>query len=653
MKKEAAVLLAAALLVLTVTGCGADTAEASAVTTQTSSVSADENNSSITISDKGEYKTDNFNVIPDELYEIPEEYYQPAEKGGTLTELYYETYESFSYDEKKEKLGKRAIVYLPCGYSEQQRYDVFYLMHGGWSDETGMLGTPGSESEFKNVIDHAIENGEVRPMIVVCPTYNNTNENGRDSDSFSLAMRLTENYHNELLNDLIPAVESTYSTYAEGVTAEELAASKDHRGFGGFSMGSVTTWRSFEYCFDYFRYYLPMSCGTSLDDEEIWKSAEEAAPNSFFVYIMTGTSDFAYSYVERRVEKMRSTDIFTESNSERNGNFAYRVKEGDSHDGLAAMEYTYNGMRFFWGGNVGKEPVRETAKTGNYYTADTKIDDVINDPVFGEYGRLIFPVNDVYYSGSTLGDLSLTWYSNIQPDTTVEISNYLRTQAESGNTVFYDIYTDEEKAADPAKADTGLFFFKGEPGSKFAVCNAGGGFAYVGAMHDSFPHALELSKRGYNAFAIIYRPGAQSACEDLARAVAFIFENADELEVDTDDYSLWGGSAGGRMTAWLGSYGTENFGEKEYPRPAAVIIQYTGLSEVTGTEPPTYSCVGTRDGIADYRTMENRISAINLNGTDAEIEVFEGLPHGFGLGTGTAAEGWLGRAVLFWERNMD
>ena len=39
---------------------------------------------------------------------------------------------------------------------------------------------------------------------------------------------------------------------------------------------------------------------------------------------------------------------------------------------------------------------------------------------------------------------------------------------------------------------------------------------------------------GYNAFALIYRPGAQTACEDLARAISFIFEHADELEVDTD-----------------------------------------------------------------------------------------------------------------------
>ena len=102
------------------------------------------------------------------------------------------------------------------------------------------------------------------------------------------------------------------------------------------------------------------------------------------------------------------------------------------------------------------------------------------------------------------------------------------------------------------------------------------------------------------------------------------------------------------MAAWVGSHGTEAFGQRSYPRPAAVIMQYTGLSEVYGTEPPTYSCVGTADGIASWQTMQRRTQAIRRNGQAAEIEVFEGLPHGFGLGEGTAAEGWLNRAADFW-----
>lgn len=283
------------------------------------------------------------------------------------------------------------------------------------------------------------------------------------------------------------------------------------------------------------------------------------------------------------------------------------------------------------------------------FTRQSKIEDAAHDPAFGSFGRLLFPTDKYYYSGDTLEELRLVYYSHIDPDETVEIVNTLKERAEAGQTIFYDIYTDEEKAADPAKEDTGLFFFKGTPGEKFAICNAGGAFAYVGAMQDSFPHALELSKKGYNAFALIYHPGAQTACEDLARAITFIFDHAEELEVDTDCYSLWGGSAGARMAAWLGTYGPEAFGGGDLPRPGAVIMQYTGLSEYSELDPPTYACVGDRDGIANWRIMQARLDAMQQLGIDTEFHVYSGLGHGFGLGTGTSAEGWLDDAAAFWE----
>ena len=289
------------------------------------------------------------------------------------------------------------------------------------------------------------------------------------------------------------------------------------------------------------------------------------------------------------------------------------------------------------------------------YTEDTKVTDVINDEVFDGYGRLIFPVDMQISDNLTLKNINtiLPWYSEINTDKTVEIVNYMKEKAGSGQQIFYDIYSDDEKKSDLDKQNTGLFFFKGNTGAKSAIVNAGGGFMYVAGMHDSFPHALELSKKGYNAFALIYRPGARTACEDLARAIAFLHEHADELGIDMSDYSLWGGSAGARMAAWLGAYGTSAFGEKQYPKPAAVIMQYTGLSEVTGDEPPTYACVGTSDGIASYRSMENYISQIQQNGPNTKIEVFKGLSHGFGLGEGTVAEGWIDCAISFWEDNMN
>ena len=386
----------------------------------------------------------------------------------------------------------------------------------------------------------------------------------------------------------------------------------------------------------YYGAYGDFQIGRNVDHIQRIVEENDLNERGYFIYHAVGTEDVVKSQTLMMAEEMLSRDgVFPPEH------YVFYQKAGGRHDFDAVQEFMFNALPLFFG--------QEQAE----WKGDTPIDEIVSYPGFGDWGRLIFPADEGYYSGSTLKDLRLTWYSNIQPVKTVEIVNYLKEKADVGETVFCDIYTDTEKAADPWKADTGLFFFKGNPGAKFAICNAGGGFTYVGAMHDSFPHALELSKKGYNAFALIYRPGAQTACEDLARAIAFIHEHTEELEVDVSDYSLWGGSAGARMAAWLGSYGTAAFGEKEYPRPGAVIMQYTGLSEVYGNEPPTYNCVGTSDGIASYRTMERRIEAIRSNGTDAMIEVFPGLSHGFGLGTGTVAEGWIDNAVAFWERNMN
>lgn len=86
------------------------------------------------------------------------------------------------------------------------------------------------------------------------------------------------------------------------------------------------------------------------------------------------------------------------------------------------------------------------------------INDVMNDPAFGDYGRLIFPVNTGYWSGTTLEQLQLTWYNYIDPDKTVEVCNYLRAYADN---CFIDIYTEAEKLANPELRNTGLFFFRG------------------------------------------------------------------------------------------------------------------------------------------------------------------------------------------------
>lgn len=217
--------------------------------------------------------------------------------------------------------------------------------------------------------------------------------------------------------------------------------------------------------------------------------------------------------------------------------------------------------------------------TANDISADTKIADIISDADFAGFGRLIFPLRQNCssyftkdlrtYSGTMLGDLHLTWYTHQNPLKSVEIIRYFKENVRQGKKIFYDIYSEEEKHSDPTKRATGLFFFRGRSNARFALCNAGGGFVYVGAMHDSFPLALELSKRGYNAFALVYRPNARSAYEDLAQASDFVFSHAQELQVSTECYSLWGGSAGARLAATLASYGTEKYIGKKLPRVGA------------------------------------------------------------------------------------
>jgi hypothetical protein len=582
---------------------------------------------------------------------VPSSYKAASDHPGTVTRV---DYDSKDYVRDGAAITKTAYVYTPYGYDEndeETRYNIIYLMHG-WS---GHAGEYFEYTSTKNVFDHLIENGDIPPVIIVSATFYNDNSDTGFSGSIAEFRR----FHRDFEENLMPTVEGRFHTYAKSASNEDLKASRDHRAFGGFSLGSVTTWLQFCYDTDYIRYFLPMSgsCwyyGTygdfqierNVDFIEQLVKDNDLDERGYFIYHAVGTQDAVKSQsIDMAEEMLERFDVFTPEH------YMFHLKDGGYHDFDTVQEYLYNALPLFFR-NSDNDQVTVGTASAAFYTKENGIADVQNDPAFGDYGRLLFPVNSGYMSGDTLGSLRLTWYNNIDPDMTVEICNYMRNHAETGDTIFYDIYTEEEKKADPAKRDTGLFFFKGDPGAKFALVNAGGGFAYVGAMHDSFPHALELSKRGYNAFALIYRPGAQTACEDLARAIAFIFEHAKELEVDTSDYSLWGGSAGARMAAWLGSYGTESFGEDAYPRPAAVFVNYTGLSEVYGNEPPTYSAVGTNDGISSYRTIERRINAIRANGTDAEIEVFNGLSHGFGLGTGTVAEGWIDRAVEFWERNM-
>ena len=288
-------------------------------------------------------------------------------------------------------------------------------------------------------------------------------------------------------------------------------------------------------------------------------------------------------------------------------------------------------------------------------TTDNYIRDIVNHPAFTGFGeRLLSRDDNSSYYDTRISDAAslMPFHQDVNPDVIVNALNYMINEVQSGKTIFYDFYTEQQKEADAAKENTGLFFFRGKPGAPFAIVCPGGGFAYVGSLHGGFPLAVEISKKGYNAFVIRYRIGGERiACEDLAAAIAYIFTNSRTLEVNTENYSLWGGSAGGRMAARLSFNGTAFYGEKDYPKPAAAVLFYTGQSDFAVNNPPTFSVLGDRDNIANPAVMEQRINDMKAAGIDAEFHLYKNVGHGFGLGVGTTAEGWLNNAVSFWEKH--
>lgn len=289
-------------------------------------------------------------------------------------------------------------------------------------------------------------------------------------------------------------------------------------------------------------------------------------------------------------------------------------------------------------------------------TENTAVGEIIDNPYFENFGEFIFPVQGrSNYSNIKISDIDslLPYHSHINTNTTIEVINYMENQVNEGNTIFYDIYSKEEKSMDISKEDTGLFFFRGKENAPFAIICAGGGFSYVGSIHEAYPHALELSKKGFNAFVIQYRADWNDSVRDLARAITYIFEHSEELKVNTQNYSLWGGSAGARMVAYIGTNGVSYYGGANLPKPSTVVMQYTGHTEYGKDEVPTFVVVGENDGIANPNTMERRVNNLKAMGIDTDFHKYPNLGHGFGLGIGTSAEGWLNDAVLFWEKHME
>ena len=273
---------------------------------------------------------------------IPERYRQPVEEGegGTVSEFFY----------PDGGIMRRALVYLPRAYREdpERRFPVCYLMHGGGGSEDEFFGGLEKKSPLAPMLDRMTEEGLIRPLIVVTPTF--YRPAGGDDPARTHAgdaMFLTENFWRELNGSLIPAADRTYRTEAD----------RDSRAFGGFSMGAEATWSVLCYGGTSVRHYLPMSGdfwavsvkgGKDHTAETCDRLIDGLKKNGLTA------EDYAYEAMKPMTEELLTRAPWF-SDGDRGGNLTWRVSPG-WHAYEWCWDYIMLALpRFFPGENAGRD----------------------------------------------------------------------------------------------------------------------------------------------------------------------------------------------------------------------------------------------------------------------------------------------------------
>ena len=287
--------------------------------------------------------------FPDNAFkEIPEEYMRVCDKGGVIRNFTYKTRDNQTAG--SPEFEKSGLVYLPYGYDEKDtstRYNVLYLMHGGGDNPGWYFGGEGQNTRLKNVIDHLIANGEMKPLIICALSYYTQYSNDATKNCID--------FHYELDKDVIPVFEKQYHTYAKDLSQKALDASRWHRGFGGFSMGACATWSVFEHCLGEMGYFIPMSgdCwavgrGKSVESakylaDSVIKNGKTA--NDFYIYSGCGRNDVAEPNMTPMINEMKKyPEIFKYCDNFKDGNLYQMVYERGGHDINSVMRVMYNGL---------------------------------------------------------------------------------------------------------------------------------------------------------------------------------------------------------------------------------------------------------------------------------------------------------------------
>lgn len=130
--------------------------------------------------------------------------------------------EMIEYESKTVGTTRRMNVYTPPGYSAERKYPVLYLLHGIGGDETEWVRFAAPDVLFDNLI----ADGKAVPMIVVMPNGRAQKNDRAEGNVFESAPAFAV-FEQDLLNDVIPAIESRYSVHDD----------REHRALAGLSMG--------------------------------------------------------------------------------------------------------------------------------------------------------------------------------------------------------------------------------------------------------------------------------------------------------------------------------------------------------------------------------------------------------------------------------
>lgn len=257
-------------------------------------------------------------------------YLSNSAQAGKVVEEYYDG----------PKGRNRLYVYLPYGYDESRQYNILYLLHGGGEDETTLFFH--KDTQMQHIFDHMIENGDMDPMIIVTPTWNQTG---------------AEYFSSELRERVIPFVEGKYSTYAKSTDPADLQASRFHRAYGGFSMGSISTWGVLTNCLDIIAYYMPLSGEFRFNNYNASQMARAVADaidkaglqkNEYFIFGATGSNDMAQPNMTPMMNEMRKLSQFVETSDFSQGNFWYMIADGKEHWWQHVRHYVYDILPTFF-----------------------------------------------------------------------------------------------------------------------------------------------------------------------------------------------------------------------------------------------------------------------------------------------------------------